>query len=180
MIYRIKLKLCSYIASNHIPYVATSSSSPSNAISIPSKSTTNVYPSGNIHLTVSDSHLHRGLSAPNTPMMKKINLGVNKAELTKRRRAASSVSTANNSHIGTPQLLLPHSGNMSENLELLTWASTMDEIELNAIPAVERKRQEAIFELIATERSYLSDLQMIINVSLICTSVTIVKLIKNY
>lgn len=113
-------------------------------------------------------------------MMKKTNLGVNKAELTKRRRAASSVSTANNSHIGTPQLLFPHSGSMSENLELLTWASTMDEIELNAIPADERKRQEAIFELIATERSYLSDLQMIINVSLICTSVTIMKLIKNY
>ncbi|KAG2207242.1 hypothetical protein INT46_008860 [Mucor plumbeus] len=152
-------------ASHHIPYInATSLSSPSNAISIPSKSTTNVYPSGNIHLTVSDSHLHRGLSAPNTPIMKKTNLGVNKAELTKRRRAASSVSTANNSHIGTPQLLIPHSGNMSENLELLTWASTMDEIELNAIPADERKRQEAIFELIATERSYLSDLQMIINV----------------
>jgi hypothetical protein len=54
---------------------------------------------------------------------------------------------------------------VSENLELLTWASTMDSLELEAIPADERKRQEAIFELIATERSYLNDLQMIINVS---------------
>ncbi|KAL0136070.1 hypothetical protein V8B55DRAFT_1552696 [Mucor lusitanicus] len=149
-------------ASNHdLPSISTTTATP---ISIPSKSTANVYASGNNYLTVSDSHLPRGLSAPNTPMMKKTNLGVNKQELTKRRRAASSVSTANNSHISTPQLLLPHSGSMSENLELLTWASTMDDIELNAIPMEERKRQEAIFELIATERSYLSDLQMIINV----------------
>ncbi|CAO3630800.1 unnamed protein product [Mucor fragilis] len=148
-------------ASNH---ELSSISTTATPISIPSKSTANVYASGNNHLTVSDSHLPRGLSAPNTPMMKKTNLGVNKQELTKRRRAASSVSTANNSHIGTPQLLFPHTGNMSENLELLTWASTMDDIELNAIPMEERKRQEAIFELIATERSYLSDLQMIINV----------------
>ncbi|KAK4521682.1 uncharacterized protein ATC70_004214 [Mucor velutinosus] len=148
-------------ASNHdLPSICTAAA----PISIPGKSTANVYTSGNNYLTVSDSHLPRGLSAPNTPIMKKTNLGVNKQELTKRRRAASSVSTANNSHIGTPQLLFPHSGNMSENLELLTWASTMDDIELNAIPMEERKRQEAIFELIATERSYLSDLQMIINV----------------
>ncbi|KAL9542210.1 hypothetical protein MBANPS3_008720 [Mucor bainieri] len=148
-------------ASSHdLPSISTTAT----PISIPGKSTANVYASGSSHLTVSDSHLPRGLSAPNTPMMKKTNLGVNKQELTKRRRAASSVSTANNSHISTPQLLFPHSGNMSENLELLTWASTMDDIELNAIPMDERKRQEAIFELIATERSYLSDLQMIINV----------------
>lgn len=128
-------------------------------------------------LTVSDYDLPRGLSAPNTPIMKKINLGVDKTQLTKRRRAASSVSTANNSHISTPQPLLPRSGSVSENLELLTWASTMDAIELEAIPPEERKRQEAIFELVATERSYLSDLQMIINVSgrcdfLLCASNT--------
>ncbi|KAL7334415.1 hypothetical protein PS15p_200047 [Mucor circinelloides] len=153
-------KIDSASTTHQIPSISTTAT----PISIPSKSTANVYASGNNYLTVSDSHLPRGLSAPNTPMMKKTNLGVNKQELTKRRRAASSVSTANNSHIGTPQLLFPHSGNISENLELLTWASTMDEIELNAIPMDERKRQEAIFELIATERSYLSDLQMIINV----------------
>ncbi|CEP12393.1 hypothetical protein [Parasitella parasitica] len=151
-------------ASNHITYAGAASMADTATIPIPSSSTTNVYTSKNNHLAVSDSHLPRGLSAPNTPMMKKANLGVNKVELTKRRRAASSVSTANNSHVGTPHLLLPHSANMSENLELLTWASTMDEIELNAIPAEERKRQEAIFELISTERSYLCDLQMIINV----------------
>lgn len=133
-------------------------------ISAGSSSQNNHYPGG-IMLTVSDYDIPRGLSAPNTPIMKKTNLGIDKAQLTKRRRAASSVSTANNSHIGTPQPLFPRSGSISENLELLTWASTMDSLELDAIPADERKRQEAIFELIATERSYLSDLQMIINVS---------------
>lgn len=119
---------------------------------------------GGILLTVTDHDLPRGLSAPNTPIMKKANLGVDKAQLSKRRRAASSVSSANNSHISTPQLIFPRSGSVSENLELLTWASTMDPIELEAILPEERKRQEAIFELIATERSYLNDLQMIINV----------------
>lgn len=134
-------------------------------MSIPIKSpTSGAHPTEGFYLTVSDHDLPRGLSAPNTPIMKKSNLGVNKAELTKRRRAASSVSTANNSHIGTPQLLFPRSGSVSENLERLTWAGTMDPIELEAIPQEERKRQEAIFELITTERSYLSDLQMIINV----------------
>ncbi|GAA5798518.1 hypothetical protein EDC94DRAFT_593478 [Helicostylum pulchrum] len=119
---------------------------------------------GGILLTVTDHDFPRGLSAPNTPIMKKANLGVDKAQLSKRRRAASSVSTANNSHISTPQLIFPRSGSVSENLELLTWASTMDPIELEAILPEERKRQEAIFELIATERSYLNDLQMIINI----------------
>ncbi|KAG2237303.1 hypothetical protein INT48_009036 [Thamnidium elegans] len=119
---------------------------------------------GGILLTVTEHDLPRGLSAPNTPITKKANLGVDKAQLSKRRRAASSVSTANNSHISTPQLIFPRSGSVSENLELLTWASTMDPIELEAILPEERKRQEAIFELIATERSYLNDLQMIINI----------------
>ncbi|KAI8641561.1 hypothetical protein BD408DRAFT_368111 [Parasitella parasitica] len=151
-------------ASNRKPHADATLSAYTKTIPIPSKSTTNVYTCKNNHLAVSDTHLSRGLSAPNTPMMKKASLGASKAELTKRRRAASSVSTANNSLVGTPQLLLPHSGNMSENLELLSWARIMDEIELNAIPADERKRQEAIFELISTERSYLCDLQMIINV----------------
>ncbi|KAI8975146.1 hypothetical protein BDF20DRAFT_822616 [Mycotypha africana] len=118
----------------------------------------------NTRLTVSDDHLPRGSSVPNTPIMKKFNLGVSKTELTRRRRAASTVSTVNNSHISTPQPLVRRSSNTSENLELVSWASTMDPIELDAIPPEERKRQEAIFELIATERSYLSDLQMIVNI----------------
>jgi hypothetical protein len=156
------LTIVKYIASAHKAVSPSSSVAP---MSIPITSpTSGAQRAGGIYLTVSDHDLSRGLSAPNTPMMKKTNLGVNKAELTKRRRAASSVSTANNSHIGTPQLLFPRSGSVSENLELLTWASTMDPIELEAIPQDERKRQEAIFELIATEKSYLNDLQMIINV----------------
>lgn len=123
----------------------------------------NPYPGGT-YLSVSDHDLPRGLSAPNTPITKKANLGVDKAQLSKRRRAASTVSTANQSQLGTPQLVFPRSGSVSENLELLTWASTMDPLELEAIAPEERKRQEAIFELIATEKSYLNDLQMIINV----------------
>lgn len=124
------------------------------------------YPAG-VFLTVSDHDLPRGLSAPNTPIMKKTNLGIDKAQLSKRRRAASTVSSSNQNSIGPPQLMFPRSGSVSENLELLTWASTMDPLELEAIPPEERKRQEAIFELIATEKTYLSDLQMIINVGCI-------------
>jgi hypothetical protein len=60
--------------------------------------------------------------------------------------------------------VLPRPDNVSENLELQTWSSTMDELELQAIPSEERQRQEAIFELIATERTYLNDLQLIVNV----------------
>ncbi|KAI8338784.1 hypothetical protein EDC96DRAFT_611240 [Choanephora cucurbitarum] len=119
---------------------------------------------GNDTSSLSDHDIYRGLSAPNTPIMKKTNLSISKTELTKRRRAASSVSTSEQSRIGTPQLILPQPDHVSENLELLTWASTMDPIELDAIPSEERKRQEAIFELIATERTYLSNLQMIVNV----------------
>ncbi|KAG0745074.1 hypothetical protein G6F23_004691 [Rhizopus arrhizus] len=117
-----------------------------------------------VFLQVNDYDTCRGLSAPNTPVMKKTGLGVNKAELTKRRRAASNVSTTSASRINTPTLVIPRPDNISENLELLTWASTMDEIELQAIPLEERQRQEAIFELITTERTYLNDLQMIVNV----------------
>ncbi|RCH90712.1 hypothetical protein CU097_003149 [Rhizopus azygosporus] len=120
--------------------------------------------SGGAFLNVNDRDVHRGLSAPNTPIMKKTSLEVNKAELTKRRRAASNVSTMSNSRISTPTIVLPRPDNISENLELQTWSSTMDELELKAIPSEERQRQEAIFELIATERTYLNDLQLIVNV----------------
>jgi hypothetical protein len=48
---------------------------------------------------------------------------------------------------------------------LNTWAITMDEKELQNVSAEERKRQEAIYELIVTERTYLRDLQLIVNVS---------------
>lgn len=133
-----------------------------------SSSHSNQYPI----LTISDHDLSRGLSAPNTPIMKKINLGIDKTQLSKRRRAASNVSTSEHSNIGTPKLLFPRSGSVSENLELASWASTMDSIELDAIPTEERKRQEAIYELIATEKTYLNDLQMIINVriSFVCAT----------
>ncbi|KAI9247826.1 hypothetical protein BY458DRAFT_526897 [Sporodiniella umbellata] len=118
---------------------------------------------GNSYLSI-ESHNARGLSAPNTPIMKKTALGATKAELTRRRRAASNVSTASNTHSISSPIVIPRSASISESLELTTWSSTIDELELQEIPLEERKRQEAIFELIATERTYLNDLQMIINV----------------
>ncbi|KAI9478903.1 MAG: hypothetical protein EXX96DRAFT_525777 [Benjaminiella poitrasii] len=130
-------------------------------IPIPTNSSSSHYNSSSNNLTIPGYDLSRGLSAPNTPIMKKTNLSANKMEMAKRRRAASTV---NNSHISTPQLIIPQSTGIFDNLELLTWASTMDKIELEAIPNEERKRQEAIFELISTEKTYLNDLQMIINV----------------
>ncbi|KAI6037806.1 hypothetical protein EDC04DRAFT_2868580 [Pisolithus marmoratus] len=45
-----------------------------------------------------------------------------------------------------------------------SWASLVDKTALEGIPAVERKRQEAIFELISTEADYVRDLQLIVEV----------------
>lgn len=45
-----------------------------------------------------------------------------------------------------------------------SWASLIDKEVLEGIPALERKRQEAIFELITTEAAYVRDLQLIVEV----------------
>lgn len=45
-----------------------------------------------------------------------------------------------------------------------SWASVVDKCALEDIPAKERKRQEAIFEFIATEAAYVRDLQLIVEV----------------
>ncbi|KAI0085934.1 hypothetical protein BDY19DRAFT_963763 [Irpex rosettiformis] len=45
-----------------------------------------------------------------------------------------------------------------------TWASLIDKSALEEIPPKERRRQEAIFELIATEGAYVRDLQLIVEV----------------
>lgn len=45
-----------------------------------------------------------------------------------------------------------------------SWASLLDRTALEEIPKVERKRQEAIFELISTEADYVRDLQLIVEV----------------
>jgi hypothetical protein len=60
---------------------------------------------------------------------------------------------------GSPVIIRPVSPNV-----LNTWAATMDAKELVNVSAEERKRQEAIYELIVTERTYLHDLQLIVNV----------------
>ncbi|KAG2021075.1 signal transducer [Coprinopsis cinerea AmutBmut pab1-1] len=45
-----------------------------------------------------------------------------------------------------------------------SWASLVDKTALEGIPSNERKRQEAIFELINTEVAYVRDLQLIVEV----------------
>ncbi|KAJ8093458.1 hypothetical protein PM082_020315 [Marasmius tenuissimus] len=44
------------------------------------------------------------------------------------------------------------------------WASLVDKEALEGLPTNERRRQEAIFELIATETAYVHDLQLIVEV----------------
>jgi len=46
----------------------------------------------------------------------------------------------------------------------MSWASLVDKTALDGIPPGERKRQEAIFELINTEVAYVRDLQLIVEV----------------
>lgn len=45
-----------------------------------------------------------------------------------------------------------------------SWASLVDRSALEGIPKEERKRQEAIFELISTEADYVRDVQLIVEV----------------
>ncbi|KAI0044289.1 hypothetical protein FA95DRAFT_1497317 [Auriscalpium vulgare] len=45
-----------------------------------------------------------------------------------------------------------------------SWASLVDKTALEGLPERERKRQEAIFELIATEAAYVRDLQLIVEI----------------
>ncbi|KAI9492304.1 hypothetical protein BDB00DRAFT_441263 [Zychaea mexicana] len=107
----------------------------------------------------------RGMSAPNTPIMKKETLTVSRTETGRRRRATSNVGIpgSNDVPIGRARAMsVPTSRPTSPGL--LTWASTMEKTELEAIPAEERKRQETIFELIATEKTYLRDLQLVVSV----------------
>lgn len=47
-----------------------------------------------------------------------------------------------------------------------SWASLVDRSALEEIPNLERKRQEAIFELISTEADYVRDVQLIVEVRL--------------
>ncbi|KAH9053752.1 hypothetical protein EDB87DRAFT_1650194 [Lactarius vividus] len=45
-----------------------------------------------------------------------------------------------------------------------SWASLVDKSALEGLPGRERRRQEAIFELIATEGAYVRDLQLIVEI----------------
>ena len=44
------------------------------------------------------------------------------------------------------------------------WCNIVDKEFLSSLSAQERKRQEVIFELISTERRYVEDVAMILNV----------------
>ncbi|KAI9286625.1 hypothetical protein BC943DRAFT_351418 [Umbelopsis sp. AD052] len=102
-----------------------------------------------------------GRSAPSSPVIHSANLRIG------RRRAASNasvlvsgpISAPSSVRSGSPIIVRPDSPNV-----LNTWANTMDEKELLNVTPEERKRQEAIYELIVTERTYLRDLQLIVNV----------------
>ena len=50
------------------------------------------------------------------------------------------------------------------NSPMKSWGSLVDKSALEEIPTKERRRQEAIFELIATEAAYVRDLQLIVEV----------------
>ncbi|KIK11530.1 hypothetical protein PISMIDRAFT_690303 [Pisolithus microcarpus 441] len=58
----------------------------------------------------------------------------------------------------------PHNSMTRESSPALetSWASLLDRTALEGIPAVERKRQEVIFEFISTEADYVRDLQLIV------------------
>lgn len=45
-----------------------------------------------------------------------------------------------------------------------SWSSLVDKSALEGIPSQERRRQEAIFELITTENAYVRDLQLVVEV----------------
>jgi hypothetical protein len=106
-----------------------------------------------------------GRSAPTSPIIR----SASPLRKIGRRRASSNASVLVSSPISTsarsssPVVLRPDSPNV-----LNTWASNMDEKELLNVSPEERKRQEAIYELVVTEKTYLNDLQLIVNVSAIC------------
>lgn len=107
---------------------------------------------------------HRGMSAPNTPVLKKESLHINRSESNRRRRAASNAAMLETNGIPVGRARALSTSSTGSGPMLVTWAATLDEKELAAIPTEERERQEAIFELISTEKSYLRDLQVIVNV----------------
>lgn len=104
-----------------------------------------------------------GRSAPTSPIIR----SASPLRKIGRRRASSNASVLVSSPISvsarstSPVVLRPDSPNI-----LNTWASHMDDKELLNVTSEERKRQEAIYELVVTEKTYLNDLQLIVNVSI--------------
>jgi len=124
-------------------------------------------PSSNITLTPSRStptSKTTGRSAPSSPVIRNAsptirNIGRRRATSNASVMVSSPMAAPGSARSGSPVIIRPVSPNV-----LNTWAATMDAKELMNVSAEERKRQEAIYELIVTERTYLHDLQLIVNV----------------
>ncbi|KAG8679028.1 hypothetical protein FRC08_017280, partial [Ceratobasidium sp. 394] len=76
------------------------------------------------------------------------------------RPSTSSARVISGPVISAPVGAVPERGNSPAFG--MSWSSLVDRSVVEGIPDNERKRQEAIFELIATESAYVHDLQMIV------------------
>ena len=84
-----------------------------------------------------------------------------------RRKSASTLNISGPILNQTPSSIMCSSlhDTSSENPSFgISWASLVDKTALDGIPPDERRRQEAIFELINTEVAYVRDLQLIVEV----------------
>ncbi|KAJ3339221.1 Intersectin 1 (SH3 domain protein) [Gonapodya sp. JEL0774] len=78
-------------------------------------------------------------------------------------RASAQLSVSSSGSVEGLSLSRSGSREISPAKEYETWSSRMDPRIVDSLPAVERKRQEAIYELIKTEQTYVQDLQIIVD-----------------
>ncbi|BGO93264.1 hypothetical protein NBRC10512_000083 [Rhodotorula toruloides] len=93
------------------------------------------------------------------------------ANLFGRRSRSGTVATADRTRPVISSPLVPQGesneeSNRASGVFGTSWSSLVDESALEGLPDSERKRQEAIFELVATEQSYVQSLQLVIEVFL--------------
>ena len=75
-----------------------------------------------------------------------------------------SASATTDSEFGTVGFVWVWMTTSDTLVSVQSWASLVDKSALEGIPPQERRRQEAIFELITTEAAYVRDLQLIVEV----------------
>ncbi|GEM10145.1 rho guanyl-nucleotide exchange factor [Rhodotorula toruloides] len=88
------------------------------------------------------------------------------ANLFGRRSRSGTVATADRTRPVISSPLIPQGEsnedtNRASGVFGTSWSSLVDESALAGLPESERKRQEAIFELVATEQSYVQSLQLV-------------------